>query len=91
MQRAVDELEDRVRQRVERWLEFKYDYQIRELRAENVRMLHEIRLLHHCQHFAAWLYFNLRYHYCDTFIGLLLMLILLICGLIYWLWASRAR
>jgi hypothetical protein len=87
LQCAVDELEDRVRQQVERLsqLNFKYGIQIGELKAENMRMLHEIRSLHHCQHVAAWLYFNLRYHYCDTFLGLLFVLILLICGLIYWL------
>ena len=91
MQRAADELEDRVRQQVQRFLEYKYDHQIREMRAENARMLHEIHLMHHCQHFAAWLYFKLKYEYCDTFLYLLLILIVLICVLIYWLWSSRAR
>jgi hypothetical protein len=85
LQCAVDELEDRVRQQVKRQLEFKYDNQIRELNAQNERMLLEILLLHHCQYFATWLYFNLRYHYRDKFFGLLFILIVLVGWLIYWL------
>lgn len=84
---AVNELEDKVRLQVERKLDFIYGNQIRELRAENIRILHEVHLLHHCQHFTAWIYFNLRYRYGDTLLGILFILIVLIfCMVItYWL------
>ena len=89
MQCAINELEDKVRCQVERELDFKYANQIKELRAENMRILYEVRLLHHCQHFTAWLYLNLRYRYGETFLVLLLLLILLICWLIWLRWNSH--
>ena len=83
---AVNELKDKVQWQVESNLDFKYGNQIRELRAQNMRILDEVQLLHHCQHFTAWLYFNLRYRYGDKFLGLLFILIVLIvCMFITWL------
>ena len=93
---AINEIEDKVRRQVEgqidlrhanhirelRKLDLKYADQIRELRAENRRILYELRLMHHCQHFTALLYFYLH-RYGHSVLGAMLVLILLICGLIY--------
>ena len=81
---AVNEIEDKVRRQVEGQIDLKYADQIRQLRAENMRILYELRLMHHCQHFTALLYFYLH-RYGHSVLGAMLVLILLICGLIYWL------